>query len=532
MPFFRSLRRLWAALQQRLDGGAAASPLARPGRALLFIAAGWMLLWTIVPALSIGNIPIDVPENVIWGRHFAFGYDKNPYFGAWLTWGVMRFCPGDWVSYLLSQLSVGLALLAVWLLGLELFRDRFRAFVAAALLLAISFFSQSATEFNDDVIELALWAHLALFACRAIKRQRLADWIAAGLFAGLALMTKYLALAIFAPLGLLLFVTPEGRASWKKPGLYLAAALLLLLALPNLRWLAEHDFIALRYAFGRADLHETVRWSDHIVRPLHMLAAAAGRMLVPALLLALCFRRSKEPAAAGFDRTFILLAALLPFTLSLFFSVVSGGKFHDSWTTPYFVFAGLLLVTLHPPEPGPRRERVFLAALGGIALATLLTFAYEHVYQQPYLARNWHFETYPGRETAEAVTRAWRRAYGRPLPFAAGHRTEACYLAYYSPDEPDAFFELDPALSPWIDPDAVRHQGGVVLWGRGSHAPDDDHAFLRTVRLVPQPPFTFRRARAGWFARLIGREPPEVVILYAFIPPEDAVIPPSNGDQP
>ena len=45
-------------------------------------------------------------------------------------------------------------------------------------------------------------------------------WLGAGLFAGLALMTKYLAGALLLPLGLMLFFTPEGRKSWKRPGPY------------------------------------------------------------------------------------------------------------------------------------------------------------------------------------------------------------------------------------------------------------------------------------------------------------------------
>ena len=50
-------------------------------RMLLAILIGWMVFWTVLPCVSLANDFVDVLENIVWGRHFQFGFDKNPYAG-------------------------------------------------------------------------------------------------------------------------------------------------------------------------------------------------------------------------------------------------------------------------------------------------------------------------------------------------------------------------------------------------------------------------------------------------------------------
>ena len=180
-------------------------------RNFAWILLAWMIIWTVWPSLCIGNVSIDVAENIAWGDNFQFGYDKNPYFGAWLSWAAFRICPSEYVFYWMSQIAATLGLAAVYLLTAEVTGSRFSGFIAGLSALLIPFFSHSACEFNDDVISIALWGWSALCFYRAVKKDSLKSWIGAGVFAGLALMTKYLAGALLLPLGLLLFFTPEGR---------------------------------------------------------------------------------------------------------------------------------------------------------------------------------------------------------------------------------------------------------------------------------------------------------------------------------
>ena len=50
-------------------------------RILLVILSGWLVFWTVLPYTALANDFVDVLENIVWGRHFQFGFDKNPYAG-------------------------------------------------------------------------------------------------------------------------------------------------------------------------------------------------------------------------------------------------------------------------------------------------------------------------------------------------------------------------------------------------------------------------------------------------------------------
>ena len=53
---------------------------AKISKLLLFFSIYWFLLWSILPLVSLDNEFIDILENIVWGRHFQFGYDKNRFF--------------------------------------------------------------------------------------------------------------------------------------------------------------------------------------------------------------------------------------------------------------------------------------------------------------------------------------------------------------------------------------------------------------------------------------------------------------------
>ena len=482
--------------------------------ALLLLA--WMILWTVWPSLCVGNVFIDVAENIAWGNHFQFGYDKNPYFGAWLSRAVFRLCPSESIFYLLSQLSVFGGLSALYLLTLDVTGDRFAAFAAGTAALLIPFFSHSACEFNDDVLSIALWGLSALCFFRSIQRDSWKYWLGTGLFFGLALMTKYLAGALILPLGLLLFTAREGRRCWKRPGPYLAFAVFLLLTLPNLIWLCKHDFIAISYACGRAELDEPHGWLDHVTGALDALGDFLSRLILPALALCL-FRRGPKKPQDAFGQKLILYAALGPIVLSVLFALTTGGTVLVSWLTPYFVFATPLMVMLYRPVPERRACKRFAAFMMIAASLTVVAFGYEYLHKRPYLKKT-GYTVWPGRAVAERLTRSWRERYGTPLPYVIGGRKPSCNVVFYSPDRPVAFFDHRVELSPWIDPADVRRRGAVILWEEDAPPPYWEAYADRAVML---PDIEAESAGARWYRSLAG--PLSLVTIHAaFVPPQAA----------
>jgi len=490
-------------------------------KTLLWLLFGWMVLWTLVPSLCLGNVSVDIAENIAWGQNFDWGYDKNPYFGAWLSFAVFKVIPtsiAEYVFYWMSQLAVLIGLFSVYLIAREIFEDRFRAFITVALALLIPSFSNAASEFNDDVISIALYGLTALFFLRGVKRNDRGSWLAFGLCAGLAMMTKYLAGVLLLPLGILLLATAEGRKCLKKPWIYLGGALCILLILPNVVWLFRHDFIAITYACGRAELDQPRTMGIRLENFRDTWEYFFYRLILPVLALLIFRRGGRRHEKFGFEQWFVLTVAIAPTLLSSLFALATGGRVMTPWTIPYYLFVTLPLVMFYRPCPGRRSLRVFTWFMTTAAVMMVLVFGYGHLYKHLYRRKkHCNHNVYPGREIAARLTAEWHRRFDRPCPYVIGRRKHACNMCYYSPDHPRGFFEHDLRQSPWIDPADVRKKGAIILWHDGQ-TPSCLKEYA--PHLIYLDRITFYRAVPLWL-RHWAPAPPTYVIRAVLIPPED-----------
>ena len=177
-------------------------------------------LWTLAPALTRFTLPMDSMEGALWGRQLEWGYDKNPFMNGWLTALALKIDGHTgWVIYLFSQLSVAICFWAIWQLGKKIVPPLY-ALIAVLLLEGMQYYNFHAIDFNDNTLELAIWALTALFFYQALVANKIRDWLLTGFFAGLGMMTKYYIAVLLLPMVLLLITTPEGQRQFKKPGLY------------------------------------------------------------------------------------------------------------------------------------------------------------------------------------------------------------------------------------------------------------------------------------------------------------------------
>ncbi len=496
-----------------IDSDRSAPDSAKLERIFPFFVLSWLVLWTVLPSLCVANAYIDVAENFAWGQHLQLGYDKNPYFGAWLTYGIWNLIPSERITYLLSQISVAGAAFCVWFLGKRIFRDSVCAFAAVLLMLAIPFFSHSAAEFNDDVMEIGLWAVCILFFYRAVLDGRITDWLVLGLSAGLAMMTKYLACALLVPLGALLIFTVPGRKVWKTPGPYLAAAVFALICLPNVFWLFENDFISFRYASMRAGLERT-EWIDHLRNPLKFLLDFSTVLLIPFGIAFLFLGRGvRKNCVSGFDAAFLSAAAFGPAACSLLFSLAAGGEVLRSWTTPYFIASGLFVLLIFHPEIGKSKFRILCNAFAVLLTVSVLIFAFEELVRRPYLRRGMAYETYDGREVARWLDSEWNFLTGTRMHYVIALRREACNQTFYGKDHPAAFFDSKTEYCPWIRMDDVMRRGAVAVWDSEFNP---QFPGKKIVRLGTRE---FERAVPAWFRKLAGK-PRTFSLSAAVILPE------------
>jgi len=193
-------------------GDSSGSVSAERNVSVLLIA--FVVVWTLYATISSasGAIHNDMAEAYAWGHEFQLGYEKHPPFWAWLAGVWFEFFPrSDWAFALLAMSNAGLGLYGSWMLIGD-FADGERRLAATALLLLTPFYTFLALKYNANSIFLSLWPWTMHFFIRSIDDCHLADAILFGLFIGLALLSKYLAVILAATCFVAALVHPLRRA--------------------------------------------------------------------------------------------------------------------------------------------------------------------------------------------------------------------------------------------------------------------------------------------------------------------------------
>ncbi len=226
------------------------------------------LLWTVGPALTRLSLPHDTLESITWGLQWQLGYHKHPFLTAWLCAGVSQlFATVGWPVYLLAQLAVTVTFIAVWQLAKRLLPS-WHALIATLLIEGVLFYNINSDNLTPDTMQSPLWALLSLFFYQALTTQKIWPWLLTALCAALSVCTKYQVVVLLLPMLFFCCINREARASFSKPGIYLAIFTFILLIGPHLWWLAHHHFISLTYAQQSAAYytHEKT-WFSHVQQP-------------------------------------------------------------------------------------------------------------------------------------------------------------------------------------------------------------------------------------------------------------------------
>ena len=108
-----------------------------------------LIFWTLVPAISNQNLPLDTIEALAWGSNLDWGFNKHPPLSAFVVKIFYEiFGNQDWAYYLLSQLFVISTFYVVWILSKEFFLNEPSRLVSILLLEGIFFYNYTTPEFN------------------------------------------------------------------------------------------------------------------------------------------------------------------------------------------------------------------------------------------------------------------------------------------------------------------------------------------------------------------------------------------------
>ncbi len=304
----------------------------------------------------------------VWSHALAPGYlDAPPMVALWIRAGTALAGQGALGVRLLGPLSAALGSVLLWDAGERLLPGRRAGLVAAALLNATLLFGIGAVVMTPDTPLLFFWVGCLWALSRFLTAKRGAWLVVSGLFAGLALDSKYTA-ALLAPAVLLwLLLVPELRRWLIRPALWLGALVGAATFAPVVAWNAAHGWASFAKQGGRVDdfrptnairfLAELAAGQAGLATPLVFLMCVIGALL--ALLLAW---RRRDPA-------WTLLALLTWIPALVFIQHAFGDRVQGNWPAILYPSAALAAAGLE------RRlwVRLRLPAVGlGLAITALV----------------------------------------------------------------------------------------------------------------------------------------------------------------
>ncbi len=228
------------------------SPRAANRRALALVAAFTLLHLLICPFVGLGT---NEAYAIASGRLMSLSYFDHPPLHFWLAHlGELIFGDTRFARIPFIVLGAGTSWL-MFLLTRQLFGER--AGLWTVLVLNVSLFFDLVSGnwiLPDGPLNFFVLATALTLAPLALGRETLSvqRWLLAGVFLGLAALSKYHAFVFAAAFFLFLLTSTSGRRILRTPQPWLAALTALLIFTPVLYWNSQHDWISFRFQGGRA----------------------------------------------------------------------------------------------------------------------------------------------------------------------------------------------------------------------------------------------------------------------------------------
>ncbi|HTQ70305.1 MAG TPA: glycosyltransferase family 39 protein, partial [Acidocella sp.] len=158
------------------------------------LALAALLALTALRLALAASLPL-VPDEAyyfLWSTHLQPGYfDHPPMVALWIRAGTMLLGPSPLGARLLGPLSTLAGSLLAWDAAERLFPGRRAGITAAACLNATLMFGAGAVLMTPDTPLLFFWTAGLWAMARLIQSGNPRWWLAVGLAAGLALLSKY-----------------------------------------------------------------------------------------------------------------------------------------------------------------------------------------------------------------------------------------------------------------------------------------------------------------------------------------------------
>ena len=205
-------------------------------------------------------------------------------------------------------------------------------------------------------------------------------------------------------------------------------------------------------------------------------------------------------------RDFVGFFALAPALAVVGLLAVFGSADLSANAAPLILLSGLFIVVLAGDRIRIYRERVVSFSWLGLLLAPPLLAVMALLFL-PWIVASDLRAAQPAASMGRFFADSFQRRTGRPLAIVGGDEQLASLVAQAAPSRPSLYLDRAPERSPWIDAEAIRQNGAILVW-RASESDADPPASLKTQfpGLSPELPRAFPRPvqgrlpliRVGW----------------------------------
>ena len=399
----------------------------------LFLIAH-LFVWTLIPSITNNNLPLDTIEALAWGSNLDWGYNKHPPVSAFFVeFFYFLFGSNDIAYYFLSQIFVISAFYIVWIFSNEFFQNKTLSFFSVLILEGIYFYNFTTPEFNVNVCQLPFWALTVYLSWKLYMKKdtNTVILILLGVTAAIGFLTKYLfaylLLSVVMIFAYEFFITKTRKIDFKH---YLPIEIFFVLLVPHLIWLFQNDFITIKYAFNRAGLVD-YSFLNHLKFPIIFLIKQIG-ILIPFFVL--CYFIIKK-IKIRFDikdkkKYFILLINFLPIVLMFVTSVVTGSKIRTMWMTPFYLFFGVLILSMFDIKDDEQAFKEFFKPFLILFLLSPITYGLVSLIYEDKRT------DYRGKVEADKVLQVWQKDFTESINVVLGDEWHAGNISYHMEGRP------------------------------------------------------------------------------------------------
>ncbi len=428
------------------------------------------LFWTFVPPVVIPNYRPDLLEMLIVGQNWVLATYKH---GAFTTWLVEIFYTvfqrTSWSPYLASQFCVVLSLLGLWQIG-KVYLSSKNALLAVFCMLGFYFFHFESTLYNNHTTLILFWICSTLFLLYALHRNKVIWWVLTGVSIGVGLYCK-LTMAVWV-ISVLVFILLDRSVWWnlRKKGPWLTFIVSLLIFLPFLRWMIEHDFVNFKYARESGTGITIQGYWSHVKSPVEHIFSQL--LYIIPIIFPLYFlpwdktAQFKNRIWESGDNRLLTILIFIPFSIQFLTCILSGSEVRAALGMHCWLFLPIWLLTIFGNNEvvnwntdtrmrtGYRRAFrttiiiqlvIILVFILGIPLSPAITGR----------GSRYHF---PGRQMACLLEEEWNKRYSEPLSFVRGD--------YWLTENASVYANVRPIYwdEQWSSEDDFRTKGGIYLW--------------------------------------------------------------------